>query len=166
MVRQTNEEKVDLIFEPNKETGISEWKPIEYIIEDKHLSWSNNGNVRNGICFGVDKYNWGIERLNNKPLGKILKLRTSGFSKNRLDNKPVNKEIRVALLEKYKNCLHCGSHSNLVIDHKNDMYNDKRVLNEKTQTISDFQVLCNGCNKNLKGQANVKEKKRRENSFC
>jgi hypothetical protein len=40
----------------------------------------------------------------------------------------------------------CGSKSNLVCDHKNDLYNDKRVLNTITQTIDDFQSLCNHCN--------------------
>lgn len=40
----------------------------------------------------------------------------------------------------------CGSKSHLVTDHKNDLYNDIRVLNSKTQTVDDFQCLCNHCN--------------------
>ena len=40
----------------------------------------------------------------------------------------------------------CGSRSDLVTDHKNDLYNDPRVLCAETQTIEDFQCLCNHCN--------------------
>ena len=47
---------------------------------------------------------------------------------------------------KLKPCLHCGKQNDTVVDHKNDLYNDPRVLNIKTQTIDDFQPLCNGCN--------------------
>ena len=43
-------------------------------------------------------------------------------------------------------CLVCGSHSALVIDHKNDLYNDPRVLSPTTQTTEDFQCLCTHCN--------------------
>ena len=43
-------------------------------------------------------------------------------------------------------CVVCGSKSDLVTDHKNDLYNDSRVLNETTQTVDDFQCLCNHCN--------------------
>lgn len=47
----------------------------------------------------------------------------------------------------YKNkpCVVCGTTSTF-IDHKNDLYNDPKVLNIKTQTIDDFQPLCNHCN--------------------
>ena len=43
-------------------------------------------------------------------------------------------------------CVVCGSKSSLVCDHKNDLYNDPRVLNTKTQKPEDFQSLCNSCN--------------------
>jgi len=51
----------------------------------------------------------------------------------------IGKEIRLLW------CVICGTH-NTVCDHKNDLYNDERVLNLKTQLISDFQPLCNHCN--------------------
>lgn len=34
----------------------------------------------------------------------------------------------------------------LVCDHKNDLYNNSRVLTLKTQLLSDFQSLCEHCN--------------------
>lgn len=45
-----------------------------------------------------------------------------------------------------KPCSACGSTSDLVCDHKNDMYNNPRVLDAATQQLSDFQSLCNSCN--------------------
>jgi hypothetical protein len=42
-------------------------------------------------------------------------------------------------------CVVCGNTST-ICDHKNDLYNDERVLNTKTQLITDFQPLCNHCN--------------------
>jgi hypothetical protein len=51
--------------------------------------------------------------------------------------------------------LHCGKSNDTVVDHKNDLYNDPRVLDMKTQTIDDFQPLCNGCNL-IKRAYNVK----------
>jgi len=158
--KQKKEEIIDLVFQPNKETGRSEWITRVFIQTNyPELKFGDNGNIRHGICFGVDKYKWEIGRLNDKPNGKVLQMRTVGFSKNILDGRPINKKIRNKLLQDFKNCRHCGNHKDLCIDHKNDMYNDKRVLNETTQTIDDFQVLCNKCNKDLKHQLNVKEKK-------
>ena len=47
---------------------------------------------------------------------------------------------------KIKCCVVCGSTSDLVCDHKNDLYNDSRVLDAKTQKLEDFQSLCTHCN--------------------
>ena len=43
-------------------------------------------------------------------------------------------------------CVSCGSKSDIICDHKNDLYNDPRVLDTKTQRMNDFQALCNPCN--------------------
>jgi len=43
------------------------------------------------------------------------------------------------------------------VDHKNDYYDDTRVLDSKNQTLDDFQSLCNHCNL-LKRQNTKKEK--------
>jgi len=42
-------------------------------------------------------------------------------------------------------CVVCGTHKT-ICDHKNDLYNDQRVLNLNTQLLQDFQPLCNHCN--------------------
>lgn len=158
--KQKNEEKVEAIFQPNKETGISEWKTKEFIIANHpELKTSMNGGFRHGICWDVKKYEWDIKRQNDKERGKVLKVRTCGFSNNKSDGRPIREDIRDKLLQEFPYCRHCGNHKDLCIDHKDDTYKDKRVLNEDTQDEDDFQVLCNKCNKDLKHQINEKEKK-------
>lgn len=60
----------------------------------------------------------------------------------------LKRPIRSDIKRFYKNkaCCACGKTSEIVCDHKNDLYNDPRVLNIKTQTLEDFQSLCNSCN--------------------
>jgi hypothetical protein len=69
---------------------------------------------------------------------KIHSLKTTNTSR------PIRDDIK----EHYKKlcCVVCGSKSDLVCDHKNDLYNDPRVLNMKTQQLEDFQTLCTHCN--------------------
>jgi hypothetical protein len=64
----------------------------------------------------------------------------------RLNN--INRLIRHDILKKNKqnNCVICGTTSEIICDHKNDLYNDVRVLNTATQLFEDFQALCNHCN--------------------
>lgn len=67
------------------------------------------------------------------------------FGTKEIDSaRPIRKDIRD--FYKKQPCCVCGSNTDLVCDHKNDLYNDKRVLNVKTQKLSDFQSLCNHCN--------------------
>lgn len=63
---------------------------------------------------------------------------------NQNNNRPIRNDIK-----NYYNklpCCKCGNNSSIVPDHKNDLYNDPRVLDVKTQTFDDFQSLCNSCN--------------------
>jgi len=71
------------------------------------------------------------------------------------DIRPIRKDIKGHY--KNKNCIVCGSSSEIVIDHKNDNYDDTRVLDSKTQTHDDFQPLCTHCNLQ-KRQVSKKEK--------
>lgn len=59
-------------------------------------------------------------------------------------SRPIRKDISKKIKE--NNCVVCGSTSDIICDHKNDLYNDMRVLNTNTQIIDDFQSLCNHCN--------------------
>lgn len=68
----------------------------------------------------------------------------------------IYRPIKSTIKKYYKKqpCCFCGKFYNLICDHKNDLYNDPRVLNLKTQTLNDFQSLCNQCNL-LKRQVNI-----------
>lgn len=59
--------------------------------------------------------------------------------------RPIRKDIDRAIKQN-ANCVSCGSSSDIICDHKNDIYNDADVLNMATQQITDFQPLCNHCN--------------------
>lgn len=153
--------KIDSIFKPNK-VGVSDWVSISKLIESKLWSEKSNGNQRNGIFLEDARYNWESERLNNKPKGKILKLRTIGLNNNILKGheRPIRKDIKEYC--KNSTCVFCRTSCNIIADHKNDLYNDLRVLNLDTQTQDDFQASCNACNlrKNKVNQKTKQENKR------
>jgi hypothetical protein len=60
-----------------------------------------------------------------------------------IQKRPIDKKIHKEITS--KSCVVCGTNET-ICDHKNDLYNDERVLNIKTQTVDDFQPLCNHCN--------------------
>jgi hypothetical protein len=64
------------------------------------------------------------------------------------DNKTNNRPIHPDIKKKCKNgvCVVCGTRSGVLPDHKNDLYNDSRVLSIETQNEDDFQTLCTHCN--------------------
>lgn len=137
--KSRKQQHVDNIFNPD-ENGISKWISRDEL-QDTPLKLSNNGNCRHGVFYGDNRYIW--EKQPNK--GTVSHIRTNGFSENILHghNRPIRKDIRIYHTNA---CIVCGSTSDLVVDHKNDLYNDSRVLNISTQTIDDFQCLCNHCN--------------------
>tara|TARA_B110000971_G_scaffold177757_1_gene183504 strand:- start:400 stop:1140 length:741 start_codon:yes stop_codon:yes gene_type:complete len=79
------------------------------------------------------------------------------------DKESTKRPIREDIKKHYRclPCLTCGTRKT-ICDHKNDLYNDPRVLDKKTQTLDDFQPLCNNCNlrKRAVSMKTVKEKKR------
>jgi hypothetical protein len=60
-----------------------------------------------------------------------------------IQKRPIDKKIHKEITS--NSCVVCGTNET-ICDHKNDLYNDERVLNIKTQTVDDFQPLCNHCN--------------------
>ena len=55
----------------------------------------------------------------------------------------------------------CGNKRNIECDHKNDFYNDKRVLSIHTQIIDDFQPLCRQCNLRKRGICQIEHKEKK-----
>lgn len=132
---------VNEIFKPNI-FGISKWiTRIE--LSTTNLKLTNNGNCRHGKFFNDTRFNWEKKIEKNT----VIALRTNGYDKFNNDN--INKRgIRKDIKDyHYKTgCVCCGCKNDLVIDHKNDLYNNPRVLNINTQNLNDFQCLCNHCN--------------------
>ena len=151
-----NAELVETIFTPNA-FGHSAWISRE-AIQETGLALGNNGNIRQGTPW-TDKYIWEIQRSGGNPRGRPLAFRTVGISDSHIHVRPIRANIRSQLLSLTPNCLHCGTNRTLVIDHKNDIYNDIRVLNSDTQCLDDFQVLCDKCNNDFKHNAHEREKR-------
>lgn len=57
--------------------------------------------------------------------------------------RPIRKNIQKEITK--LSCVICGNNKT-ICDHKNDLYNDQRVLNTDTQQMNDFQPLCTHCN--------------------
>jgi len=132
---------IDHIFKPNKD-GVSDWV-LRETLKPTILALGSNGNGRHGAFFGDRRFNWEAERVKQR---KVIALRTTGLSDDDLirQNHPIRNDIRRFYNKKC--CIVCASTNNLVPDHKNDLYNDPRVNNLKTQTHEDFQCLCTACN--------------------
>jgi hypothetical protein len=91
----------------------------------------------------------------NKIKNGIVGIFPHSIRKN-IQTRPINLDIIKEI--KRQNCVVCGSISDIVCDHKNDLYNNKDVLLIENQTIDDFQPLCNHCN--LQKRQIAKEEKR------
>jgi hypothetical protein len=130
------------------ETGVSTWKAIDEI-KQVGLKWSKNGNQRHGKFFGIEEFLWDTKRDKRRA---VTHLRTTGLDPDverarLLAKRPISETIK----NHFENqacvaCGFCGKNHEMAIDHKNDLYDDPRVHNTKTQLISDFQRLCNTCN--------------------
>jgi 5-methylcytosine-specific restriction endonuclease McrA len=79
---------------------------------------------------------------NNKGKG-IIGIYVYGI-RTKISKRTIKQEISKKI--KSNSCVICGTKSDIICDHKNDLYNDARVLNTKTQVLDDFQPLCNHCN--------------------
>lgn len=76
-------------------------------------------------------------------------------NRQNIERRPINKKCREIITK--RSCVVCGTHKTIV-DHKNDLYNDTRVLSLYTQLLSDFQPLCNHCNLQKRQVCNVEKK--------
>lgn len=131
----------------------------------KKLNWGNNGI---GSRWANSRYNYTVVYSHNKTktysenendtidpelvkefikdnvtekgiIGLFVHSKRTNISK-----RPIRKDIIDSM--KDLSCVCCGSKSDIVCDHKNDMYNDEDVLDTKKQKLEDFQPLCNHCN--------------------
>jgi 5-methylcytosine-specific restriction endonuclease McrA len=138
--------------------------------EDDHikesLNWGSNGL---GDRFGRSMFNYTVIHKNGRTTrysqdiddtiddnilqtfvneSKNARSGIIGLFIHSLKGKSTSRTIRddIGIEIRKRSCVVCGSKSAVVCDHKNDLYNDDRVLSENTQNIDDFQALCNHCN--------------------
>lgn len=80
---------------------------------------------------------------NKKGQGQIIGIYVHSKRTN-IPKRDIRKDIHKTIIS--QSCVVCGSNTEIICDHKNDLYNDIRVLQTSTQEINDFQPLCNHCN--------------------
>jgi hypothetical protein len=129
------------------------------------LYWGGNGL---GDRWLNKKYNYCVIYSNKKPKNYSendydiipndlfkqflnLKLKTKGIIGIYIYSKRINSikhpiSKNISKIIKNQSCIICGTTNDIICDHKNDLYNDPKVLNISTQKIDDFQPLCNHCN--------------------
>lgn len=107
----------------------------------KTKTYSDNENytIENDIIINFLSTNQNINELNG-----IIGIFPHSVKTNTNNSRQIKQEIQKIITN--NRCVNCGTTNDIVCDHKNDLYNDKSVLNVKTQTIEDFQPLCNHCN--------------------
>ncbi len=126
------------------------------------LNWGNNGIGDRWAkqCFNYTSIEQKTIRTYSENEESIDKARIDEFRKNNkgrgiigiivhserqnIKLRPIRKDILKVI--RSLPCVSCGCTSNIVCDHKNDLYNDPRVLVADTQVLEDFQPLCNHCN--------------------
>lgn len=84
-----------------------------------------------------------VKSVNNKNRNGIIGIYIHSIN-NKIQKISINSKIKKEISK--NSCVVCGSNSNICCDHKNDLYNNPRILNIKTQQLNDFQPLCNHCN--------------------
>ena len=142
LIKMTRKERVMALFKPD-DNGFSEWFTRDEMVK-AGLDLGNNGAQRYGAFFGIKDYKWDKKTKTENTRSQTVALRMVGFRENN-DNsdRPISSMVR----QHYKDerCVVCGR-GKTIPDHKNDLYNDPRVLKTDTQTIDDFQPMCEPCN--------------------
>ena len=144
-----NLEKVVNLFQPDS-NGCSNWITVDRV-KNADLSWTNNGNVRRGIVFGVKEYNWDFKRENNR---RIVEMRLVGYNQSVAFNQRIRKDI-VDLLRQQTFCNFAPDcivplvDSDKEIDHRwgrKDSPKYEYIGNIDEQSIDDFQLLSHSHN--------------------
>ena len=144
-----NLQKVVNLFQPNVD-GYSKWVKIEDV-RNFGLSWSDNGNVRRGIAFGVNEYIWDFKRVNNR---RIIEMRLVGYNNSAAFNQRIRKDIVIELRKQIvsnfaPNCIVPLVNDDKEIDHRWGRKDDPKydyISNVENQSIDDFQLLSHSHN--------------------
>lgn len=144
-----NFEKVVNLFQPDVD-GYSNWVSVDDVI-NSGLSWTNNGNVRRGIAFGVNEYNWDFKRTTNR---RIVEMRLIGYSQSKSLSQKIRKDIIDELRQQTVSnfavdCIVPLVERDKEIDHRwgrKDSPKYHYVSDTNQQSIDDFQLLSHSHN--------------------
>ena len=144
-----NLQKVVNLFQPDAD-GYSDWVSVDDVI-NAGLSWSNNGNVRRGVAFAVNEYNWEFNRANNR---RIISMRLNGYNQSASFNQRIRKDIVDTLRQQTKSnfapeCIVPLVESDKEIDHRwgrKDSPKYEYISDVNNQSIDDFQLLSHSHN--------------------
>lgn len=118
-------------------------KKYKYVLRKSNGHFTYSWNINLDESEKIKKDFTHLETKKDKG-NKISHIKVYGLKENSIYE---TRDIRTDIRNHFKNslCVVCGN-SDIEIDHKNGLYNDKRVLDTKTQKIEDFQPLCRHCN--------------------
>lgn len=141
--------KVLNLFQPDV-YGHSGWITIEEVVK-AGLSWSNNGNIRRGVAFGVNEYDWSFKRAENR---KIIAMRLCGYNETLKLNQSIRKDIVDELRQQTRSnfspdCIIPLVESDKEIDHRwgrKDSVHYEYINDLSKQSINDFQLLSHNHN--------------------
>jgi hypothetical protein len=144
-----NLQKVVTLFQPDVD-GYSHWVSVDDV-RNAGLSWSDNGNVRRGIAFGVSEYNWEFNRVNNR---RIVEMRLSGYNQSAAFNQRIRKDIVDELRQQTRSnfapdCIIPLVDNDKEIDHRwgrKDHPKYEYINDVNNQSIDDFQLLSHSHN--------------------
>jgi hypothetical protein len=89
----SNKQKVLALFKPD-EKGFSDWVKVSEF-KKAGLNWSNNGNIRRGVAFGLTEIKWEVARLNSGR-SRVVQLRMVGWSLDLAFDQKIEPRIRLA----------------------------------------------------------------------
>ena len=98
-------------------------------------------NLEDDICENeINEFLLNTPILNNGIVG----IKIFSIKKHKISHRPINFSIKNKIYE--LSCVVCGCNTDIIVDHKNDFYDDPLVLDIKSQKLEDFQPLCSHCN--------------------
>jgi hypothetical protein len=161
--------------------------PREELVGLKHgikfrLDWGANGI---GDRWAQKKYNYSViyrsgatktysendDNVDRKLVATFLKSRSGSCKgiigifvhspRTNIVKRPIRADIKREIIS--RSCVNCGTSSDIICDHKNDLYDDPTVLSARTQTVDDFQPLCTHCN--LQKRQIAKEEREKQKPY-
>lgn len=142
MIKETKTFLFLELSNPDKK-GFSRWvNTSEFIGKYKDLKLGNGGSWCRKESQLAKKYNLEFDKSLN-PGNSINRIRLVGFNSTNIGDQTIRTEIKKEI--KKRRCVILYT-SNVEVDHKDGRKDNLKVLNSKTQKLSDFQPLSKAAN--------------------